>query len=166
MLPFFTAKIMLLINTLYLIIIFIQITLCRKMRRLMKFINQKEQDSLETLWLQLSQLKLIWLFIFIYRYSLIIVIMMEKYQSFWTRKEAQWNAKLTLQSAQRVFFKTCWIFNVLTLKMQLTMFYSDVKALSKYSPLMLHLSPATRILSENPKNGKGMNCKLYYILWF
>ena len=34
------------------------------MRRLMKFINQKEQDSLETLWLQLSQLKLIWLFIF------------------------------------------------------------------------------------------------------
>ena len=122
MLPFFTAKIMLLINTLYLIIIFIQITLCRKMRRLMKFINQKEQDSLENLWLQLSQLKLIWLFIFMYRYSLIIVIMMEKYQSFWTRKEARWNAKLTLQSAQRVFFKTCWIFNVLTLKMQLTIF--------------------------------------------
>ena len=43
-------------------------------------------------------------------------------------------------------------------------FYSDGKALSKYSPVMLHLSPATRILSENPENGKGMNCKLYYIL--
>ena len=69
------------------------------MRRLMKFINQKEQDSLENLWLQLSQLKLIWLFIFMYRYSLIIVIMMEKYQSFWIRKEAQWIAKLTLQPA-------------------------------------------------------------------
>ena len=48
--------------------------------------------------------------------------------------------------------------------MQLTIFYSDLEALSKYSPVMLHLSPATRILSENPKNGKGMNCKLYYIL--
>ena len=34
------------------------------MRRLMKFMNQKEQDSLENLRLQLSQLKLIWLFIF------------------------------------------------------------------------------------------------------
>ena len=38
--------------------------LCRKMRRLIKFINQKEQDSLENLLLQRSQLKLIWLFIF------------------------------------------------------------------------------------------------------
>ena len=27
---------------------------------------------------------------------------------------------------------------------------SDLKPLSKYSPAMLHLSPATRILSENP----------------
>ena len=27
---------------------------------------------------------------------------------------------------------------------------SDLKPLSKYSPVMLHLSPATRILSENP----------------
>ena len=28
--------------------------------------------------------------------------------------------------------------------------YSDVEPLSKYSPVMLHLSPATRILNENP----------------
>ena len=27
---------------------------------------------------------------------------------------------------------------------------SDLKPLSKYSPVMLHLSPATRILNENP----------------
>ena len=32
----------------------------------------------------------------------------------------------------------------------MTMFYSDVEPLSKYSPEMLHLSPATRILNENP----------------
>ena len=31
-----------------------------------------------------------------------------------------------------------------------TIFYSDVEPLSKYSPVMLHLSPATRILNENP----------------
>ena len=29
-------------------------------------------------------------------------------------------------------------------------FYSDVEPLSKYSPVMFHLSPATRILDENP----------------
>ena len=29
-------------------------------------------------------------------------------------------------------------------------FYSDVKPLSNYSPVMLHLSPATRIRNENP----------------
>ena len=31
----------------------------------------------------------------------------------------------------------------------LTIFYSDVEPLSKYSPVTLHLSPATRILNEN-----------------
>ena len=30
-------------------------------------------------------------------------------------------------------------------------FYSDVEPLSHYSPVMLHLSPATRILNENPE---------------
>ena len=29
-------------------------------------------------------------------------------------------------------------------------FYSDVEPLSKYSPVMLHLSPITRILNKNP----------------
>ena len=29
-------------------------------------------------------------------------------------------------------------------------FYSDLEPLSKYSPVMLHLSPATRILNKNP----------------
>jgi len=32
----------------------------------------------------------------------------------------------------------------------MTIFYSDVEPLSKYSPVTLHLSPATRILNENP----------------
>ena len=32
----------------------------------------------------------------------------------------------------------------------MTIFYSDVETLSQYSPVKLHLSPATRILSENP----------------
>ena len=32
----------------------------------------------------------------------------------------------------------------------MTILYSDVEPLSKYSPVMLHLSPATRILNENP----------------
>ena len=34
----------------------------------------------------------------------------------------------------------------------MTIFYSDVNLLSKYSPITLHFSPATctRILSENP----------------
>ena len=31
-----------------------------------------------------------------------------------------------------------------------TIFHSDVEPFSKYSPVMLHLSPATRILNENP----------------
>ena len=29
-------------------------------------------------------------------------------------------------------------------------FYSDMEPLSKYSPVTIQLSPATRILSENP----------------
>ena len=33
----------------------------------------------------------------------------------------------------------------------LTIYNSDMKPLSKYSPVMLHLSPATRILSKNPE---------------
>ena len=32
----------------------------------------------------------------------------------------------------------------------MTIFYSDVEPLSKYFPVPLHLSPATRILDENP----------------
>ena len=32
----------------------------------------------------------------------------------------------------------------------MTIFYSDMEPLSKYSPVMLHLSPTTRILNENP----------------
>lgn len=32
----------------------------------------------------------------------------------------------------------------------MTIFYSDVKPLSKYSHVTLHLPPATWILSENP----------------
>ena len=32
----------------------------------------------------------------------------------------------------------------------MTIFYSDMEPLSQYSPVQLHLSPATRILSENP----------------
>ena len=30
-------------------------------------------------------------------------------------------------------------------------FYSNVEPLSKYSPVMLHLSPATKLLNENPE---------------
>ena len=33
----------------------------------------------------------------------------------------------------------------------MTILYSDVEPLSKYSSVMLHLSPATRILNENPE---------------
>ena len=36
----------------------------------------------------------------------------------------------------------------------MTIFYSDMEPLSKYSPAMLHLSPVTRILSENPETVK------------
>ena len=32
----------------------------------------------------------------------------------------------------------------------MNVFYSDVEPLSKSSPVTLHLSPATRILKENP----------------
>lgn len=34
----------------------------------------------------------------------------------------------------------------------MTNFYLDVEPLSNYSPVTLHLSPATRILNENPTN--------------
>ena len=37
----------------------------------------------------------------------------------------------------------------LTCDLTLTDFYSDMEPLSKYSPVTLHLSPATRILNEN-----------------
>ena len=32
----------------------------------------------------------------------------------------------------------------------MAIFYSDMESLSQYSPVQLHLSPATRILSKNP----------------
>ena len=32
----------------------------------------------------------------------------------------------------------------------MTIFYSDTKPLLKYSPVMLHISAATRILNESP----------------
>ena len=32
----------------------------------------------------------------------------------------------------------------------MNIFYSDIEPLSQYFPVMLHLSPATRILNENP----------------
>ena len=32
----------------------------------------------------------------------------------------------------------------------MTIFYPDMESLSKYSPVMLQLSPAARILNENP----------------
>ena len=32
----------------------------------------------------------------------------------------------------------------------MTIFYSDVEPTSQFSPVTLHLSPATRILNENP----------------
>ena len=39
----------------------------------------------------------------------------------------------------------------------MTIFYLDVQPLSKYSTLTLHLvSPATRILNENPGNGNAI----------
>lgn len=31
-------------------------------------------------------------------------------------------------------------------------FYLDVKPFLKYSPVMLHVTPATRILNEDPEN--------------
>ena len=43
----------------------------------------------------------------------------------------------------------------------MTIFYSDVKPLSKYSPVTLHLSPATRILNQNPGMGKKLQIQLW-----
>ena len=40
----------------------------------------------------------------------------------------------------------------------MTNFYSYVEPLSKYSPVMLHLSPATRILNEN------LDCTIFLII--
>ena len=36
--------------------------------------------------------------------------------------------------------------------MTINFFFSDVEPLSKCSPVTLHLSPAARILNENPAN--------------
>ena len=36
------------------------------------------------------------------------------------------------------------------MKYPTTIFYMDVDPLQKYSPAMLHLSPATRIFNEKP----------------
>ena len=38
----------------------------------------------------------------------------------------------------------------------MTIFYSDVGPLSIYSPVTLHLSPATTIVNENPGDGTGV----------
>ena len=52
------------------------------------------------------------------------------------------------QSSENSLFTTQ---NSLTNTWQLmTIFYSDMEPLSKYSPVTLHLSPSTRILNENP----------------
>ena len=43
----------------------------------------------------------------------------------------------------------------------MTVIYSDLEPLSKYSPVMLHLSPTTKILKENPvhsSNGRALQC--------
>ena len=43
----------------------------------------------------------------------------------------------------------------------MTIIYSDLEPLSKYSPVILHLFPATRILNENPvhsSNGRALQC--------
>ena len=45
----------------------------------------------------------------------------------------------------------------------MTIFYSDVEPLSKYSPVMLHLSPATRICNEDP--AYRLTHILHYILY-
>ena len=41
--------------------------------------------------------------------------------------------------------------------------YSDVESVLQYSPVKLHLSPATRILSENPDRGYYMAARRYEI---
>ena len=40
----------------------------------------------------------------------------------------------------------------------MTILYSDMEPLSKYSPVMLHLFPATRIFSESPQTVKHFPC--------
>ena len=47
----------------------------------------------------------------------------------------------------------------------MTIFYSEVEPHSKYYPVTLHLSPATRILNENPAskvNHKSLVKILFY----
>ena len=41
--------------------------------------------------------------------------------------------------------------------------YSDVEPVLQYSPVKLHLSPATRILSENSDRGYYMAARRYEI---
>ena len=38
----------------------------------------------------------------------------------------------------------------------MTIFYLDMEPLSKYCPVTLHLSPATRILNEKRRNGNSI----------
>ena len=49
----------------------------------------------------------------------------------------------------------------------MTIFDSDMEPFSKYSPVMLHLSPATRILNENPafEDGLFLNKICFKILY-
>ena len=41
----------------------------------------------------------------------------------------------------------------------MTIFYSDVEPLSKYSPAMLHLSPATRIANHNENPATSLSTR-------
>ena len=42
----------------------------------------------------------------------------------------------------------------------MTNFYSDIEPLSEYSPVTLNLSPATRVLNQNP----GRICSFYLVI--
>ena len=44
----------------------------------------------------------------------------------------------------------------------MNIFYSDMEPLSQYSPVTLQLSPATRILYENPGNVSHYQQQQYY----
>ena len=43
----------------------------------------------------------------------------------------------------------------------MTIFYSDVEPLSKYSPAMLHLSPATRIANHNENPATSLSTRMW-----